>query len=617
MEHRALLPDLDTLRDRVVSLALALLLCLTAPMLMTSIYRSWGENWNWYASVQVMSYVALLIGTLFLHPTRMKLLSHLIVASVMFTGICGIAAWGPAPSRFVVLCAGCVFSALFNGARVSIGVLASSIVLISFAAYLNPIVQILDGGDSVSEHLPMQWLVTVASFAFYTAICSLLVAWVARSLQRTIVALKGREEELANSNKELQSTAVQLEEQAVVLEEQTESLKIERDKSAAAAAAKDRFLSVVSHELRTPLNPIIGFLDLLREDESISSESRAKLELMRRSSEHLLHLIDKVVDFSELDPRELTFNRKKTTWSVLKKEMQERLKPQADERQLEFLVSVPESENEAPILDVRRTMQVIEELCTNGLNFTKRGGVTIELSSNLREGKRHWMTVVVSDSGCGMDEATLAGLFDSFTQSDGSRTRTTGGFGLGLSICQTIVSAMGGSIKVKSELAVGSVFTVELPVDIVRESTRLSYGKVDRPFFSEPISVLVAEDNVMNQKVVKGLLKRIGAKATCVEDGQQAVSALLDGQFDVVLMDISMPVMDGLSATREIRLNRTFDGTPIIALTAHSYAKCEQDCFEAGMNGFLTKPVKVDELFEAVAQALASRKAYDSSVSRN
>ncbi|EDY81729.1 response regulator receiver domain protein [Verrucomicrobiia bacterium DG1235] len=592
----------------MLRLALGYVLIFSAPVLLLLVYRGLSEHWNWYLLVQIFAYVALAVGFWSSSRGGSRGLSHLVVVVVILVGVCGIAAWGPAPSRLIVLNFGCVFAAMFHSCKASMGTLAVSIGLVSLAAYLNPYVAILDGGDSVSDHTAGQWVVTLSSFAFYTVCSALLVAWVTKTLQNTITALRGREQELQNSNDILKEQAVKLEEQAVELEEQAKALKEERDRTEAASKAKDRFLSVISHELRTPLNPILGFLDLLEEDQALRSESKDQLELMRRSGEHLLLMIDKVVDFSELDRGELTLVRNERTWAELRRDIRSRLQLLAEEKNLEFHVHCEGAARDRLVLDNRRTLQIIDELGSNALKFTDKGSVAIALCLASGDGGRtHRLAIEVSDTGCGIDCKAIDRLFDPFVQEKSGWTRDAGGFGLGLSACQAIAGAMGGAIRVESEIGIGSTFTVEIPVELVLVGTTDPKRKSKLMQFTQPPEVLVVEDDLVNQKVVTALLKKLGAKTVCVDNGKKAVEILRPGAFDLVLMDISMPVMDGIEATEEIRKNDALKDLPIVALTAHSYSKSEKACFEAGMNGFLTKPAKADQLFEIISKLIGKK----------
>ncbi|MBC2606256.1 response regulator [Pelagicoccus albus] len=608
-DSRGPLPDLDALRDRVVRLCLGYIISFSAPVLILGIVLSMGESWNWYATTQLVAYSCCLIGYFAFPRNKSKCLSYYVVAIVILLGCSGIAAWGPSPSRFIVLSFGCLFAALFSGARFAFAAIVSSTGLVCFAAWANQFIAIDGGGDSVSHHSVRQWIVTILSFAFYSACGCLMVAWVARSLQNSIKVLFKREGELRETNALLRKQAVELEVQALELEKQAEVLTEQRDLADQASKAKDRFLSVISHELRTPMNPILGFLDLLESEGRLGGESQERLTLMRQSGEHLLYMIDKLVDFSEMDSGKLQLNPSSVSWLELKTKARARLKPFANQGRVELSIQCSESDEDRVSLDRKRTLQVVQELGMNALKFTSVGQVLIDFSLARKADSADWICIRVVDTGMGMDEAMQKSLFASFSQVDDSRTREFGGLGLGLSICESLVRSMEGTIAVESSLGHGSMFTIRFPVKVMPRQDSAPRAVEKLKVFSKPISVLVAEDDMLNQRVVTALLKRIGANATCVEDGKQAIEALRTSQYDVVLMDLSMPVLDGLSAAREIRRIESIKDTPIIALTAHSYSKCEESCAEAGMNGFLTKPARADKLFEAIARSMGAKQA--------
>ncbi|MDQ8202845.1 ATP-binding protein [Pelagicoccus sp. SDUM812003] len=603
------LPDLATLRERITKIAFKCIILFASPVILFSLIRALKEGWTWYFTVQLSLYGVFVACYPFAKSIPNRVITNIVVGNILIIGVCGVAAWGPAPSRFVLLVCACVISSIVCGSRHALASIGLAAVGSIFAASFYSSLGIADDGDSVSSHSVRQWAVSIAIFTLYTTAVCLISSWMMKSLQATISTLRQREAELEHSNALLSQQAAQLQEQAALLEEQAQTLTEERDRAESATRAKDQFLSIVSHELRTPLNPILGFLDILSDDPSLSQESRQQLALMNRSGEHLQHLVDQVVDYSELEHNQLSISPQRVLWEELRSAICARLKTQALNKQLEFQVIVEPDGAEALRVDRRRLLQILDELGGNAIRFTDKGSVTVRLTLDRAKGEDHsLLTIVVSDTGPGIPEKILPKLFDPFSQAHLDKTRESCGFGLGLSICERLCNAMGGEIEVDSALGRGTEVTVRLPVKSYLATPGKTASPAAKPRFESEPHILVVEDDFVNQRVVTSLLKKMSARSTCVDNGEKAIAAVENGTYDLVLMDISMPVMDGLAATKAIRKDPRHSELPIVALTAHSYASSENACYEAGMNAFLTKPVKAPLLYEAISSCLAEKK---------
>lgn len=604
MEEDTRLKELSHLRQKVVGLALVYLSALSVPIFLVSAIHAFQNGINWYFIVQSCCYAGLLWGLFVKDKVCSFRLSLFVVGILALSGLTGILAWGPAPSRLIVVCFACLFAAIFNGTAASLITVGVLTALMAASAWLSPYVAEVPGGDSISDHTPLQWLVTLLCFAFYTSAGSLLVSWVMKSLQRTIVALKDKELGLREAN-------VRLQEQAVKLEEQADSLIEQRNLAQSSARAKERFLTIVSHELKTPLNPIVGFLKLMEDDASINVEARSQVTLMKRSAEHLHRLVSRVVNYSAIDRKDISSNPKRVALSDLAREIDSRQRQSAIDASLEFSSDAGELGAVAVKLDKRLLLDAVEELVANAIKFTGKGSVRVSFGLESAQGYSagELLAVEVADTGCGMREEECEALFEGFVQSDDSKTRQFEGVGLGLAVCDSLVQFLGGELTVRSEKGVGSTFTIKVPCvrSGVEAADRRFSKSTAKARLEQPVEVLVVEDDYVNQRVVRSLLKKMGATSHCVGNGEEALAELANRRYDLILMDLSMPVMDGITATLEIRSQRLADETPIVALTAHSYATVEEECDKAGMAAFLNKPVKYPELFETISDLTGSK----------
>ena len=372
-----------------------------------------------------------------------------------------------------------------------------------------------------------------------------------------------------------------------------------------ANQSKSRFLAVMSHEIRTPLNGITGMVQLLR-DMEMPPLQREFLDNIDSSAESLLNVINDILDFSKieagrLDLEELPFEPCKLLNNTLRVL---RLRAQAKGLQLSLVCD----EQLAPVLvgDPHRLGQVLINLVNNAIKFTVGGEIVVTAGTQELDQETVRFSISVRDPGIGMDEATQKTVFDPFTQADSSTTRKYGGTGLGLAICKQLMELMRGSISVTSKPAGGSTFTITVPLKrgvlpTVAEPAATAVTALDHP-----LRILVAEDQPVNQRFVSEVLLKQGHTPILANNGQEAVELWQREQVDLVLMDIQMPVMDGLKALAAIRAAE--DGlkqhTPIVALTAHAIVGDRERLLEAGFDGYLPKPLQVAALFGEMARVL-------------
>lgn len=384
----------------------------------------------------------------------------------------------------------------------------------------------------------------------------------------------------------------------------------------AANNAKSEFLANMSHEIRTPLNGIIGMANVaLMQLEDIKQKDN--LTMIKHSAENLLKIINSVLDFSKIEAGKLSIEPHNIN---LKEELKRFLKPfkvQAFQKNIGLDIIIDEQIEEVLIVDITRVLQVINNLVGNAIKFTEFGQVTFTAQGMKTDEETQWIRFIISDTGIGIRDEDKHKIFQSFSQADGSVTRRFGGTGLGLNITKKIVELMEGSIGFTSEYGKGSEFICNLP--FTKGNAKASKKRDDVVITNEAVGVgfniLVVEDDKVNQKLAQRLLKRKGYGITMVNNGQEAVDIYEDGRFDLILMDIQMPVMDGLTATRLIR-NKANVHVPIIALTAYAIKGDREKFLKKGMDDYISKPIDLDEFYGILESHLKDQKNDDNAIQR-
>ena len=374
-----------------------------------------------------------------------------------------------------------------------------------------------------------------------------------------------------------------------------------------ANRAKSTFLATMSHEIRTPLNGVLGMAQAMTVDNGLSEIQRDRLDVIRQSGETLLAILNDVLDLSKIEAGKLELEETQFDVAGLARGAHAAFTAIANKKGLSFDLIIEPGAQGVYRGDSTRVRQILYNLVSNALKFTEQGEVRVCVARDA-DGLR----LSVSDTGIGIPPARLTSLFQKFEQADASTTRRYGGTGLGLAICRELASLMGGAITAASELDRGTIFVVTLPLPWIGASIVLPTPPAVDAHPAEiaegpPLRVLAAEDNTVNQLVLKTLLHQIGIDPVVVENGLQVVEAWAREPWDVILMDVQMPEMDGPTATAIIRAQEAAEGrarTPIIALTANAMAHQVAEYLGSGMDGFVPKPIEVGRLFEALQQVL-------------
>lgn len=377
-----------------------------------------------------------------------------------------------------------------------------------------------------------------------------------------------------------------------------------RDQALAAAMAKSAFVANMSHEVRTPLNGILGIAQLLGRTD-LSPEQRELVETLERSGQSLLGVVNQILDFSKLEAGKVTLHPAPVEVPRLLEEVVGLFRAAAQLKGLKLTAVTTPDCPPCVLLDGHHLRQILNNLVGNALKFTEQGEVEIT-ASPLPNG----VSILVRDTGSGLEASQITELFQPFSQVDHSTTRRHGGTGLGLAISRQLAEAMGGTLSVESLPGVGTAFCVSLPAplaQLVASPVRLPSGAWLRP---GGLRILVAEDNQVNWLVMEKILRHLGQRCEHVATGKEALQAVRDRPFDVVFMDVQMPDMDGLEATRSIRNDLPADRQPwIVALTASVLAEQRAACQAAGMDDYLSKPLQIDSVSEALRRHAAAASA--------
>jgi signal transduction histidine kinase/BarA-like signal transduction histidine kinase len=443
-----------------------------------------------------------------------------------------------------------------------------------------------------------------------------------QKLEKEIHERKKIEQDLKNHQNFLES---EVEKRTAQLTQMNKDLTVARDMAERANESKSIFLANMSHDIRTPMNGIIGMVDILKET-SLSSDQHNYINTISDSADTLLGIINDILDFSKIEANQLELENVELDLYKLVRQTVALLSSKAKEKQIDLLFSFEPQTPTMLVGDPVRIQQILFNLIGNAIKFTHSGAINVTISA-LQTQHPVIIKIVVKDTGVGISEEHLKKLFKPFLQADQSITRKYGGTGLGLSITKQLVEMMGGNIQVQSKLHAGSVFTAIIHLkrrkqqsvedterkDDLMAACKESDDKRARDFVKErKLRVLIVEDTRVNQRVVSIFLKKLNCVAELANDGVEAISKLKQYQYDLVLMDVMMPNLDGFSATKIIRdpESSVLDhDVPIIAMTANALKGDREKCLNVGMDDYLSKPVKFNALINILYKKFCHNKS--------
>jgi len=417
------------------------------------------------------------------------------------------------------------------------------------------------------------------------------------------------EDRVARRTTELQLANAALRAEVHERRQAEEAVKNARQEAELANRVKSEFLATMSHEIRTPMNGIMGMVDLLLETP-LDSDQLRHAETIKHSGDVLLTLLNDILDLSKIEADKLEMERIDFTPIGIIESISMLWAANADDKGLYFRTEFGEELPEVLVGDPTRLRQILFNFVSNGIKFTERGGISLSATGQMTDDGRFALRVAVRDTGIGVDPALKKQLFEPFTQADASTTRKYGGSGLGLSICKKLCTMMGGEIGCEDLDGQGSMFWMVVPCEIgdtarLPKQQSVAFNSQEIVTTGRPLKILVAEDNDINQTVIQSILLQAGHKVEIACDGGDAIVAVRERDFDIILMDVQMPRIDGPTATKWIReMGPKGAAIPIIAVTANAMSGDRERYLRQGMDDYVAKPIQAKPLSAALARQM-------------
>jgi len=425
------------------------------------------------------------------------------------------------------------------------------------------------------------------------------VEYLGESFNRMITALAASQEEIRQYQELLEER----------IRQRTQELEKAMHGALAASQAKSEFLANISHELRTPMNGLLGMLDLVL-DSPVAGEQREQVEIAQRCAYSLLDLLNDILDLSKIEAGRMILEKVPFDLRSVAEDCVRAQSAKAQQKAIELRY-----EYVGQVINVTgdplRLRQIVANLLSNAIKFTEKGWVTVRQSVSVDAAEKVTMTLDVADTGAGIPADKVPLIFEKFTQADSSISRKYGGTGLGLAITKRLVELQGGQIRVESRVGRGSTFTVEIPFETAPAGEPTVEPRLEQRTVApatKQARLLLVEDNAVNQRVVLAMLRKKDYKIDVANNGQEGLEKLERAAepYNLILMDVQMPILDGLETTRAIRRNAKWNHLPIIAMTAHAMIGDRERCLQAGMNAYISKPVQQTSLIAVIEQYLAS-----------